>query len=390
MKNFLKNYEFTLTVKGPVHIGDGKTLTKVDYFFYKDRICFPNLHKMFTYIKQMHLTSDYESFMYSANNNLTYWLNHKRIISAVAEKCTDYSISLVGSSASKPRNLSTFAKDPYGNPYIPGSSLKGLIRTLLLAKEIVDNPDDYAEIRNDIRRSINDPRKNIISNLYKASSTIPKAKRLEKIVDEAIKSKLNKASSTIEEIAFHNLNCLKERKERKNAVNDVFKGLIVSDSQPLSTNDLIVTEKIDYNVVGNEKPLPLYRESLVPNTQVKFNVTIDTSIFNYTIDDILQAVKLFAEDYYTYFSSNFRGIKKPTSNTVWLGGGASYVSKTIMYNLFGDDAYNIVSSVLNVTQKHHDHGADKDKGVSPVTVKLTKYNNTLCHYGECTLSISEK
>ena len=361
MRNFLKNYEFTLTVKGPVHIGDGKTLTKVDYFFYKDRIYFPNLHKMFLYIKQMHLTSDYESFMYSARNDLTYWLNDKRIISAVAEKCTDYSISLVGSSASKPRNLSTFVKDPYGNPYIPGSSLKGLIRTLLLAKEIVDNPDDYAEIERDIRRGIRNPRANK-NNM------------------------LNSESSTLEEIAFHKLNC---SDKRKNAVNDVFKGLIVSDSQPLSTNGLIVTEKIDYNIVGNEKPLPLYRESLVPNTQVKFNVTIDTSIFNYTIDDILQAVKLFAEDYYTYFSSNFRGIKKPTSNTVWLGGGAGYVSKTIMYNLFGDDAYNIVSSVLNVTTKHH-HDKDTKKGVSPVTVKLTKYNNTLCHCGECTLSIAEK
>ena len=229
------------------------------------------------------------------------------------------------------------------------------------AKEIVDNPDDYAEIERDIRRGIRNPRANK-NNM------------------------LNSESSTLEEIAFHKLNC---SDKRKNAVNDVFKGLIVSDSQPLSTNDLIVTEKIDYNIVGNEKPLPLYRESLVPNTQVKFNVTIDTSIFNYTIDDILQAVKLFAEDYYTYFSSNFRGIKKPTSNTVWLGGGAGYVSKTIMYNLFGDDAYNIVSSVLNVTTKHH-HDKDTKKGVSPVTVKLTKYNNTLCHCGECTLSIAEK
>lgn len=373
MKNFLKNYEFTLTVKGPVHIGDGKTLSKVDYFFYKDRIYFPNLHKMFLYIKQMHLTSDYESFMYSANNNLTYWLNDKRIISAVAEKCTDYSISLVGSSASKPRNLSTFVKDPYGNPYIPGSSLKGLIRTLLLAKEIVDNPDDYAEIERDICRGIAEIESDIRRGIRN-----PRANR---------NNMLNRESSTLEEIAFHKLNC---SDNRKNAVNDVFKGLIVSDSQPLSTNDLIVTEKIDYNVVGNEKPLPLYRESLVPNTQVKFNVTIDTSIFNYTIDDILQAVKLFAEDYYTYFSSNFRGIKKPTSNTVWLGGGAGYVSKTIMYNLFGDDAYNIVSSVLNITAKQHHHDKDKKKGVSPVTVKLTKYNNTLCHYGECTLSITEK
>ncbi len=360
MKNFLKNYEFILTVKGPVHIGDGKTLTKVDYFFYKDRIYFPNLHKMFLYIKQMHLTSDYESFMYSARNDLTYWLNRKRIISTVAEKCTDYSVALSKLPNLKSWKLSTFIKDPYGNPYIPGSSLKGLIRTLLLAKEIVDNPDDYAEIESDIRRGIRNPRANR-NNM------------------------LNRESSTIEEIAFHKLNC---SDKRKNAVNDVFKGLIVSDSEPLSTNDLIVTQKIDYNVLDKMNYL-LYRESLIPNTQVKFNVTIDTSIFNYTIDDILQAVKLFAENYYTYFSSNFRGIKKPTSNTVWLGGGAGYVSKTIMYNLFGDDAYNIVSSVLNVTTKHH-HDKDKKKRVSPVTVKLTKYNNTLCHYGECTLSIAEK
>ena len=373
MKNFLKNYEFTLTVKGPVHIGNGKTLSKVDYFFYKDRIYFPNLHKMFLYIKQMHLIDDYESFMYSARNDLTYWLNRKRIISTVAEKCTDYSVALSKLPNLKSWKLSTFIKDPYGNPYIPGSSLKGLIRTLLLAKEIVDNPDDYAEIERDICRGIAEIESDIRRGIRN-----PRANR---------NNMLNRESSTLEEIAFHKLNCIKER---ENAVNDVFKGLIVSDSQPLSTNDLIVTEKIDYNVVGNEKPLPLYRESLVPNTQVKFNIAIDTSIFNYTIDDILQAVKLFAADYYTYFSSNFRGIKKPTSNTVWLGGGAGYVSKTIMYNLFGDDAYNIVSSVLNVTAKQHHHDKDKKKGVSPVTVKLTKYNNTLCHYGECTLSIAEK
>lgn len=361
MKNFLKNYEFTLTVKGPVHIGSGQTLSKMDYFFYKDRIYFPNFHKMFSYIKQMHLINDYESFMYSARNDLTYWLNRKRIISTVAEKCTDYSVTLSKLPNLKSWELNAFIKDPYCNPYIPGSSLKGLIRTLLLAKEIVDNPDDFTEIKSEIYEYI----KNTSGN---------------------IKSKLNNESSNLEKIAFHKLNCIKER---ENAVNDVFKGLIVSDSQPLSTNDLIITQKIDYNVIDKMNYLS-YRESLVPNTQVNFNVTIDTSIFNYTINDILQAVKLFAEDYYNYFSSKFRGIKKPTSNTVWLGGGAGYVSKTIMYNLFGDDAYNIVSSVLNVTAKQHHHDKDKKKGVSPVTVKLTKYNNTLCHYGECTLSIAEK
>ena len=163
MKNFLKNYEFTLTVKGPVHIGSGQTLSKMDYFFYKDRIYFPNFHKMFSYIKQMHLINDYESFMYSARNDLTYWLNRKRIISTVAEKCTDYSVALSKLPNLKSWELNAFIKDPYCNPYIPGSSLKGLIRTLLLAKEIVDNPDDFTEIKSEIYEYIKNTSGNIKS-----------------------------------------------------------------------------------------------------------------------------------------------------------------------------------------------------------------------------------
>lgn len=362
MNNFLKTYEFTITTKGPVHIGDGKTLSKVDYFFYKDRIYFPDFHKLYQYIKQMHLVRDYENFIFSAQNNLTNWLKQKKIISTVAERCTDYSISLAGSTVSRPRNLNTFIKDPYGNPYIPGSSLKGLLRTLLLVKEIVEHPDKFAQVKRNIRQ-------------------------VTRRGDGSRNSLLNKETSLLEELAFHQL---KNTDNSRDAVNDMFKGLIVSDSKPISKNDLIVTEKIDYNIKGIEKTIPLVRESLAPNTQVKFCVTVDPSIFPYTVGDILQAVKLFADDYYTYFSSNFRGMRKPTANTVWLGGGAGYVTKTIIYNLFGEDAYNEVSSILNITTiKQHMHNMDTKKGVSPVAEKLTRCNNTLHHFGECTLSITE-
>lgn len=33
----------------------------------------------------------------------------------------------------------TCITDPYGNPYIPGSSLKGMLRTLLLGRDILQN-----------------------------------------------------------------------------------------------------------------------------------------------------------------------------------------------------------------------------------------------------------
>ena len=34
-------------------------------------------------------------------------------------------------------------KDPYGNPYIPGSSLKGMLRTILLAGRIAGRPKTF-------------------------------------------------------------------------------------------------------------------------------------------------------------------------------------------------------------------------------------------------------
>lgn len=41
----------------------------------------------------------------------------------------------------------TCVTDPYGNPYIPGSSLKGMLRTILLSKDIDQDQIKYKRIR---------------------------------------------------------------------------------------------------------------------------------------------------------------------------------------------------------------------------------------------------
>ena len=41
--------------------------------------------------------------------------------------------------------IMNFMRDPYGNPYIPGSSIKGMLRTILLAADIMKNPLYYKQ-----------------------------------------------------------------------------------------------------------------------------------------------------------------------------------------------------------------------------------------------------
>ena len=37
--------------------------------------------------------------------------------------------------------------DPYGNPYVPGNSIKGMLRTILLYADILKNPGEYRRNR---------------------------------------------------------------------------------------------------------------------------------------------------------------------------------------------------------------------------------------------------
>lgn len=53
------------------------------------------------------------------------------------KRCMKYTENVGDRSEEKGRlQIMTCVTDPYGNPYIPGSSLKGMLRTILLSKDI--------------------------------------------------------------------------------------------------------------------------------------------------------------------------------------------------------------------------------------------------------------
>ena len=51
-----------------------------------------------------------------------------------------------------PSDIQQHIKDPYGNPYIPGSSIKGMIRTIMLAYDIINNPEKYSDLKDNLEK----------------------------------------------------------------------------------------------------------------------------------------------------------------------------------------------------------------------------------------------
>ena len=72
-----------------------------------------------------------------------------------------YTENVVDRSEEKGRlQIMTCVTDPYGNPYIPGSSLKGMLRTILLSKDIDQDQIKYKRDQSQIRSELSTGRKN--------------------------------------------------------------------------------------------------------------------------------------------------------------------------------------------------------------------------------------
>ena len=76
---------------------------------------------------------------------------------------------------------------------------------------------------------------------------------------------------------------------------------------------------------------------------------------------------------------------------ITIGGGAGYISKTVPYNMYSDkEAVQVVSNILETsTPKAHGHRSDSRKGVSPHTLKITKYSGRTYQFGQCEIKITE-
>jgi len=348
---------------GPVFIGSGREIGKKEYLFLNRRqVGIPDIQLLYAELKKRKKADAFEEYMLGKENiGLKQWLERQRISTADSDLPIRYRLDCSDAVLDKGANrlqILECMKDAYGMPYVPGSSLKGMLRTILLGADIMKNPEKYQRQKRGMRQNADN-----------------NASRI---------AYLKKDIADIESTAFRTLN--RPESKPQDAVNDMLQGLRVSDSEPLSPNDLVLCQKIDRHPDGGEKPLPILRECIKPGTDICFTVTADTSVYKFSEELLTDAVRLFITGYYKNFASAFKGLDAPKANYVFCGGGCGFVSKTVVYPLYGkQEGIELTRRVFEKTRvpREHKHNLDRQYGASPHTIKCTRYQGKLLQMGMC-------
>ena len=223
MERKLKTYQIHLKVNGPVFVGDGNEIQKKEYMFLnRNTIGVIDGAKFYMLAKKLHLQNDFERFMIDdTREDLKHWCLRNHVSQNDLKNCMKY-VENVGDRSEEKGKLQvmTCITDPYGNPYIPGSSLKGMLRTILLSRDILQNREKY---RTDTRQIRSDLEVNRINRRI-----------------------LNNNIVKIEKNAFNSV-----RSSGKETVDfDIMSGIIVGDSEPLSREDIILCQKWEQHTDG--------------------------------------------------------------------------------------------------------------------------------------------
>ncbi len=372
--NHLAKYQLVLTVRSPVFAGSGLEVAKKEYYFDQrnKQVHILNLEKFIGLIVGKGLMDAYENYILRGawNVYLDGFFRDHNISRTEIEAITSYKIDSADALTPEHslKEIKLFMRDSAQRPYIPGSSLKGALRTAILAKMLLDDSGKRDRNAGLFLSAIRDGRQPGDRNYAK------------------------KATEQVEEYYLHTLGLNKNKP--KDAVNSVMRGVSVSDSLPVRDKDaMILCGKRDLSVAGLVKPINVVRECLRPGVKVFFDLCLDSSIpSGIDLNYIKEAIRDFGSYYAGSFDSRF---KKPAGaaaekfqNALILGGGAGFFSKTFAYELLGRaEGLKFVSNYMKNSFRLHKHEKDLETGISPHRLKYTVYRNQSWHFGVCGVEI---
>lgn len=362
----LQQFEIVLKTRSPLFIGSGSAYCKHEYCYHpgKKIVSILNQDAFFRLLIECNYIDLYESFVLGQYKNLYDFLGRQcRFSAKQIEQITKYQVSAADAiSEHKPlKEIHAFTRDINGNAYVPGSSLKGALRTVLLYDMISSEKKGEWPFT---------------ENVSKKSSAL---------MHKLEGSYLNSLS----------LNKMNSGEIKNDPVNSIMRGISVSDSRLISDSQMILCQKIDVLPDGKQNNLNLCRECVKPCTEIYFTVTLDQSVLKNTITEktISQAIQKYILFYEKQFVNRF---KQPANNaevnyehSIVLGGGSGYFSKTLTYAYLGANKGLEESSKIMRTlfSKNKLHDIDTEIGISPHMLKYTKYEGKLYPYGICEVMI---
>ena len=352
-------FDLILTAWSPLFVGNGHSYTKKEYMhdIRSGKVSFFDAQKFFSFLVERNLVEKYTQFMLSGQSSLWEFLTRDcRIPDTDLKPLTLYQVA-VGDALDASHSLKeihAFQRDTYGRAYVPGSSVKGALRTAWLLNAVLDDTT--------------------------AKHTLPSGRK-----------------AAFPEEDYVNLLRLSQ-KRRSDAVNSIFRGIQISDSQPIPDERMMLTGKFDANMQGGFPPnskhgVPLCRECVAPSTHIRFRLTLDQSILKgrITKETLEHAIQRYDAYYQQTYGRKFTpptgSVSLPRQPYLILGGGAGFFSKSLAYPYLGEEL-GLRWTAKQMKMSHgskHDH--DVENGISPHTMKYARFNGRFYPYGYCGVSI---
>lgn len=363
MESYLKHYKMKLKTLAPLYIGSGKEVTKKQYIFANNKIYVVDVPKFLKFIADKNLTDKYMTFLQNDDPRIKLKDFLEKYCIGNYDDITAYVLKGVENIDDKRslKNVSLCVKNAYNEPYIPGSSIKGMLRTVILWNMICDTPENNRKLQG-IKKD---------------------AKHEAKTSDgRSIKRNLGRISDILEK------NYLTKNIEEKDV--SIMRGLIVGDSKPVSLDNIVLCQKIDVSPNGKEKTINTMRECIRPNVDIEFDLTIDSSVLGFDIETLLKYIENYSNNYYKLMMYPFKNVEE-IDNSMFLGGGAGYFSKTVSYILFDEekdyDGVDFTRDLLKKTTPYK-HKHEKDRDISPHMQKCTRCNGKMYEMGKCQIELA--
>jgi CRISPR-associated protein Csm5 len=240
----------TLTVRilSPVVIGTGERCNPMGFFVADDgRVWVVDERKFIEVLIERGLAEGFRIWLegqlqQNRRPNLKGFFDAKEILGEEksAEKKTEIlqaSVAYVLPLVSLRQRMLRFnlcLKTPDHRPYIPGSELKGAIRTAVLAKILNDDVNLLRQLAQNLRPNM--PRGQM-NALWQGNEWL----------------------------------LLRRNQNDRDAHNDLFRGIAISDSEPLPTNALRIYAAKRLNMSGN---VTVFVEAIAPNSETEVTLSI--------------------------------------------------------------------------------------------------------------------
>ena len=345
---------FEITTITPLHIGDGSVIGKLDSVVDNGRIYFVDQDKFFQYIETNNLVDNYLRFVdnTSAQQLSIFLRNNKCDISDFINGICDGGHEYTGISNPKPIN--TFIRTA-GRTYIPGSSLKGAVRTAIAYDRIKKLDGDVVEgFAVQIEQTLN-------------HITMQKAEKMEKL-------------KTIADDIYRRIGLSNDTENQR----DYLSGLHMSDSTFFEDDQTYIKQKYSLNInKGTSKTEGMTCEYLRKSNVVNFDVTIDKMVsLQLDFGDMMQQIKVYYQSMFEEAAGYAEIVKNSTQNRtailpkldkskvyINLGGTSGILPKLLFSAFLKDERYFRAKRKLLSLNTPTNHFHDKAK-YSPQCLKI--------------------